>query len=104
MRDSVEGQQPLLLVQVNANPMGFGAWEGSLLAIVPEGEGCARPVKGPGVWIAAQPGAVIAACPVYLFVSHSHSHLHDRKLLLGLGISLFNCLLVQNEKSQWQQL
>ena len=77
MGDPVEGQQAFLLVQVNADPVGFRPWQGSFLAIVPQGEGCARPVETPGVGVIPQSGAVITARPLHFPVGHTDGHLDE---------------------------
>lgn len=57
--DAVKGQNPGVLVQVDADAPGLRGAEEFLLAVVPEGEAGSGPVHGPGRRVVAQTAFII---------------------------------------------
>lgn len=72
---SVKRQKPSMLVQVDADPPGFGWTQQVFLVVVPEGKAGSRPVEAPGLSIMAQSAPVVRAFTLHLLVSHSNSDL-----------------------------
>lgn len=73
--DSVKGQNPCVLVQVDADPPGLGRAQQLFLAVVPEGEAGPGPVQAPGESIVPQAAGVIGAFALHLPVSHADGDL-----------------------------
>lgn len=76
--DPVEGQNPCVLVQVDANAPGLGRAQELLLTVVPEGEPGAGPVQAPGERVVTQTATVVGAFTGHLPVSHRHGDLSRR--------------------------
>lgn len=76
--DAVKGQNPSMLIQINANPPGFGRSQQFFLAIVPEGESSPRPVQAPGLAVVAQTAFIIRTFTFHLLVSHTDGDLSHR--------------------------
>lgn len=73
--DTVKGQNPCMLVQIDTNPSGFRWAQQFFLAIVPEGEASPGPVQAPGKSIVAQTAFAIRTFTFYLFVGHANGNL-----------------------------
>lgn len=74
--DAVKGQNPCMLVQIDANPSGLRWAQQFFLAIVPEGETGLGPVQAPGQSIVAQTAFVIRTLTFHLLVGHADGDLH----------------------------
>lgn len=77
--DSVKGQNPCVLVQVDSNPPGLRRAQELFLTIVPEGKTGAGPVQAPGESIVTQTATVVGAFTRHLPVSHRDGDLSRRK-------------------------
>lgn len=75
--DAVKGQNPCMLVQVDADPFGLWCTQQFFLVIVPKGKSAPRPVQTPRQLIVAQTALVIITLAFYLFVGNSDGDLHD---------------------------
>lgn len=75
--DAVKGQNPCMLVQVDADPFGLWCTQQFFLVIVPKGKSAPRPVQTPRQLIVAQTALVIITLAFYFFVGNSDGDLHD---------------------------
>lgn len=57
--DAVKGQDPRVLVQIDADPSGLRGTKHFLLVVMPKGEAIPRPVQAPGQGVMAQTAFVI---------------------------------------------
>lgn len=76
---SVKRQKPSMLIQVDADPPGFGWTQQFFLVVVPEGKAGSRPVEAPWLGIMTQSTPVVRAFTLHLLVSHSDGDLHGRR-------------------------
>ena len=74
--DAVEGQNPCMLVQIDANPPGLRRAQQFFLTIVPEREASPGPVQAPRQSVVAQTAAVIRRPTIHLLVCHAYGHLY----------------------------
>lgn len=93
--DAVKGQNPCMLVQIDANPSGLRWAQQFFLAIVPEGEPVPGPVQAPGQSIVSQTAFVIRTLAFHLLVGHANGDLHG-----GTGKNLIR----KGSKSWWLQI
>lgn len=73
--DTVKGQNPCMLVQIDAEPSGLGRAEQFFLAVVPEGESGPGPVQAPGPSVVAQAAQVVRSFTLHVLVSHADGDL-----------------------------
>ena len=89
--DAVKGQNPSMLVQIDADPPGLRGAQQFFLTIVPEGEAGPGPVQAPGQSIVAQAAVVIRTLPFHLLVGHADGDLQCRT---GMN-------LIRNGRKSW---
>lgn len=77
--DPVKGQNPCMLIQVDANPPGLGGAQQLFLTVVPEGEASPGPVQAPGESVVTQTAQVVVAFTFHLLVSQPDGNLCRRK-------------------------